>query len=108
MTDTVIELLGAAQYQKDADGIDRRVPAAPRPVFAKVGSVTRSEFFNAGRNGLNPEFVFSMFAADYHGETALTYNGEAYAVYRTYLKDGDYIELYAERKGGTNGAQNRP
>ena len=45
-----------------------------------------------------------MFAADYAGESVIEYEGKTYAVYRTYRTDADYIELYVERKGGTNGA----
>ena len=72
-------------------------------VFAKAESVTRAEFFEGGRNGLNPQFKFTVFVGDYCGETVVIYKGKRYAVYRTYqMTDSDYIELYAERKGGTN------
>ena len=71
-----------------------------------VDSVTRSEFFDAGRNGLNPEFVFRVFFADYEGESILEYNGNRYGIYRTYNNASDEVELYAERKGGTNGNGN--
>ena len=83
------------------DGITVRV----KTVFCNVNSVSRNEFFEAGRNGLNPEFVFTMFFGDYEGEHTLIYNGLAYAVYRTYHGRNDTIELYVERKGGTNGKQ---
>lgn len=72
-------------------------------VFCERHSVSRSEFFNAGRNGLNPQFVFTVFKGDYQGETVCEYDGAAYSIYRTYETDDDYIELYVERKGGTNG-----
>ena len=105
--DCVIELLGAATYTEDAAGVRRAIPAAPRQVFAKLGSVTRAEFYNAGRAGYAPAFVFSVFADDYRGESALRYRGESFAIYRTYRRaegDGsDYIELYAERQAGTDG-----
>ena len=74
-----------------------------REVFCDVSSVTRAEFFDGGRNGLNPEYVFTMFFGDYEGETILEYSGKRYAIYRTYQANTDTIELYAERKGGTNG-----
>lgn len=83
------------------DGVTVRA----RTVFCNVNSVTRSEFFEAGRNGLNPEFVFTLFFGDYEGEHTLIYNGLAYAVYRTYRGRNDTLELYAERKGGTNGKE---
>lgn len=74
-----------------------------RDVFCQVNSVSRSEFFEGGRNGLNPEYEFTMFVGDYNGEKIVEYNGETYAVYRTYYGRTDVLELYVERKGGTNG-----
>ena len=74
-----------------------------RDVFCQVDSVTRQEFFEGGRNGLNPEFRFTMFFGDYDGERDLIYKGNAYSVYRTYIGRKDTIELYVERKGGSNG-----
>ena len=74
-----------------------------RDVFCQVDSVTRSEFFEAGRNGLNPKFRFTMFAGDYEGEQIVIYKGKSYGVYRTHIGRTDDIELYVERKGGTNG-----
>lgn len=72
-------------------------------VFCQVDSVTRSEFFEAGRNGLNPEFRFTVFAGDYNDERTVRYKGRMYGIYRTYHGRNDAVELYAERKGGTNG-----
>ena len=110
--DAVIGLIGAARYEEDAAGIRRPVPSAPRAVFAKVRSVTRNEFFQAGRAGYSPSLTFEIFAADYAGEKTVEYGGVSYAVYRTYRRpegDGsDYIELYAERKAGTDGEACRP
>lgn len=74
-----------------------------RMVFCQVDSVTRAEFFDGGRNGLNPEYRMTMFFGDYNGEKLLSYNGQTYSVYRTYQGKNDTIELYVERKGGTNG-----
>lgn len=74
-----------------------------RTVFCHVDSVTASEFFDGGRNGLNPELKFTMFGPDYQGEKVIEYAGERFAVYRTYKTRNDQIELYVERKGGTNG-----
>lgn len=97
----VLTLIGTTRTQ-DEYGIWRETPTA-RNVFCQVNSITRSEFFDAGRNGLNPEFMFSMFAGDYEGERACEYRGQKYSIYRTYLGRNDVIELYAERKGGSNG-----
>ena len=72
-------------------------------VFCQVDSVTRAEFFEAGRNGLNPEYKFTMFFGDYNGERTVKYNGKRYTVYRTYHARTDVIDLYVQREGGSNG-----
>lgn len=72
-------------------------------VFCQVDSITQSEFFEAGRNGLNPEYRFRLFFGDYNNQEIVSYNNQRYSVYRTYLRRDDTIELYVERKGGTNG-----
>lgn len=71
-------------------------------VYAQVDSITQREFFEAGRNGLNPEFKFTLFFGDYDNQPIIEYKGSRYSVYRTYLRRNDIIELYVERKGGTN------
>lgn len=100
----VISLVSTIQTQ-DAFGVWRQTETK-RDVFCQVDSVTRAEFFEAGRSGLNPEYRFTLFAGDYNGESIVIFNGKAYSVYRTYHARTDEIELYVERKGGTNGKEN--
>lgn len=103
MTDTVITLI-TETYANDDSGVPRKTETAA-DVFAKKRSVSRSEFFEGGRNGLNPEYEFDVFKGDYNGQRTIEFEGKRYGVYRTYEPDdGDYIELYVARKGGTNGA----
>ena len=85
----------------DDYGVARKVRTG-KDVFAKVESVTRSEFYEAGRAGLNPEFRITMFFGDYSGETLIGYKGKQYSVYRTYQAGTDLLEVYVERQGGTN------
>ena len=99
----VITLLSVTRYQDDY-GVWQET-RVERDVFCQVDSVTRAEFFDGGRNGLNPQFRFTVFAADYNDETTAVYKGKAYGIYRTYQPRTDVLELYAERKGGTNGAE---
>lgn len=100
--DDVLTLLRYT-VEKDAYGVPQKGTPQEVPVYCKAESVTRSEFFNGGRSGLNPELRFTIFAGDYFGETECTYRGKGYSIYRTYHVPGtDYIELYVERKGGTN------
>jgi len=88
--------------ERDEYGVDHPVETE-REVYCSVSSVTANEFFEGGRNGLNPEFRMTMFAGDYCGERTLIFHGQRYAIYRTYLGRNDTLELYVERKGGTNG-----
>ena len=98
---TPIELI-AQTIEKD-ELLVERVKETPRQVYAQVRSVTSSEFFEGGRNGLNPEYRFTVFFGDYQGERVVKYQGQKYAVYRTYQERNDKLELYCERQGGVNG-----
>lgn len=100
--DDVLILLSAVKAQ-DAFGVWRET-MQEKEVFAQISSVTRAEFYQAGRNGLNPEFTATIFAGDYNGERTCIWQGHSYAIYRTYHVPGtDYLELYVQREGGTNG-----
>lgn len=95
----VITLIAVTQTQ-DNYGVWRSTEKK-NDVFCQINSVTRNEFFQAGRAGLNPEFQVTMFAYDYDGEKIIEYNGKRYSVYRTYFARNDTVELYVQRKGGT-------
>lgn len=97
---SVITLIKETQTQ-DATGVWRPT-RTERDVFAQIDSVTRAEFFEGGRNGLNPEFKFTMFFGDYEDEREVIWKGKHYGIYRVYYGRNDTIELYAERKGGLN------
>lgn len=100
--DDVLILMKEA-FTTDARGI-RKATFTERQVFCQVHSISRSEFYDAGRNGLSPEYEFTVFAGDYDGERTCKYSGSSYAIYRTYRVPGtDYMELYAQTEGGTNG-----
>lgn len=71
-----------------------------RMVYCDVRSITRTEWYDAGRQGFKPELMFVMFAPDYHGEDELLFNGHRYGIYRTYIAQNESIELYCEDKGG--------
>lgn len=73
-----------------------------RTVFAKVDSISQTEFYQAANTELNPEYRFTVFFGDYEGESLLAFNDGRYSIYRTY-RTGDNLELYSERKVGTHG-----
>jgi len=93
--------LVSSNMQRNQYGVFISQPTE-RAVFCRVESVSAAEFYEGGRSGLNPEYKFIVFGADYAGEGVCKFAGEQFAIYRTY-RTGDYMELYAERKGGTNG-----
>ena len=95
---SVITLIGETRTQ---DSIRQWISTeTPRQVYCDVRSVTREEWFEAGRNGLQPVYVFVMFEPDYQGEKIVEYNGKRYGIYRTYRGRNEQIFLYAEEKGG--------
>lgn len=101
--DDVITLVG--MIYKD-DGLKQKVPVdSLREVWARIESISRSEWNAAGREGLNPQLLIVTAAVNYNGEKIVQIGkGQAarrYSVYRTYrLADSDEIELYLERKAG--------
>lgn len=102
MIDTLITFVTSDRYQ-DENGVWRTGSPVTRQVLAQVDSVTRDEFFRGGQNGLKPEFRFTVFWSEYHGERECDYMGTLYSIYRTYREPGsDYLELYVERKAGVN------
>lgn len=72
-----------------------------REVLAEIESISQSEYFSAQDSDLNPEYRFRVFFADYNGEKIVEFEGERFAVYRTF-RNFDRVELYTERKVGAD------
>lgn len=86
-------------YKPDALG--QLIPIETRrDVYCNLASVSASEWFDGGRVGLNPEYRATMFVYDYNGERIAELDGVRYGIYRTYLAQNEFIELYLERKAG--------
>lgn len=69
-------------------------------VFARVESVSMSEFYQAGMQGFKPEYKMTVWMNEYSGQELLEYNDKQYRIYRSYRRDDGRIELYVtERKG---------
>ena len=97
----VMYLVSAEKYQDD-NGI-WQTRETKRKVYVNVKSTSATEFHDAGRNGLNPDLVFTLFMYDYHDEIIIEYKNKRYSVYRTYIiqnHGNDFIELHTERQGG--------
>lgn len=78
-----------------------------KEVLCRVESVTRAEYFQAGKAGIAPAFVFVINAAEYSGEVEAEYLGKTYRIYRTYADGSDYLELYAEYRSGVTDGNNK-
>ena len=91
--------LVSAEWTRNDQGVQTQTETT-KDVFCNVSSVTRTEWFEGGRNGLNPAYRFTMFRYDYSDEATVIYNGVRYAVYRTYETQNDQIELYVQKESG--------
>ena len=69
-----------------------------REVFARLGSIGQSEFYQAQAVGLKPELKFVLADyLEYNDEPLVEYNGQRYRVLRTYRK-GQELELTVYRE----------
>ncbi len=76
-----------------AHGIFAERQEAKTMVYCRIKSVTRTEFWKAYSNGIEPALVLEMSDfVDYGGQKIVEYNGKRYRVVRTYV-DGTTIEL---------------
>ena len=82
----------SAEDNPDPDESGLEVPGT-------LGSIGREDWYNAGREGLRPGFVFTTALVNYSGEREARLGGKRYAIYRTYIA-GDEIELYLEERAG--------
>ena len=92
-------------YSKDGRG--QHIPIENKSeVFCSIGSISKSEWFDAGRNGLKPEFKVTLPMYNYNDELIAEIDGIRYSVYRTYKGLNDIIELYLEKKAGVHNGKN--
>lgn len=99
LRDHVVSLI--SKDYSDPDSLGQLLPQeTSREVFCRVGSVSQTEWFNAGRIGLQAHYKLIIFAPDYQGEDTVELDGVRYGVYRSYASQNDQIELYLERRRG--------
>ena len=67
--------LVAKTYEKDTKGVSRSTESLNENVPALVKSAGSQEYFEGGRNGLNPQFEFTIRTIDYAGEETAIYEG---------------------------------
>ncbi len=98
MKNEVISLVSKT-YTKDAKGVSRATETVKEDILCEVKSARASEWFDGGRNDINPTYTFVIRQIEYAGEETVIYKGERHAVYRTYI-NGDQIELHVQKEKG--------
>lgn len=99
MNKSDVAYLVSFTFAKDDYGVYQRTETKTK-VYVNVTSVNQAEWFEGGRNGLNPQYRFTMFRYDYSGQDVIEYNGEQYSIYRTFIREHEEIELYTELRKG--------
>lgn len=69
-------------------------------VFAIVQSISMNEFYEAGREGMKPDYRFHVWLTEYNDQELVEYKGKRYRVYRTYIRNDGRIELYVNEQKG--------
>lgn len=97
--DDVVVLI-QRKYEKNKYGVQKESQEKRREVFCDVKSANRSEFFAGMQAGIKPDFMLYVHPAEYQGETLAEFRGGLYAIYRSFPKSLDKLELYLQRKVG--------
>ncbi|WP_337970290.1 phage head closure protein [Virgibacillus salexigens] len=85
----------------DYDDLGNPIPSETKTtVLCQLGSIGRSEFYEASAQGLKPEIEFVIHAFEYSGESEIEFQGVLYTVIRTFRRDFEEIELTCERNIG--------
>ena len=84
-----------------AHGIFEAATESTRKVFCTVRSVGQTEVYQANGIGLNPELKLILsYDFEYKGEKELMFREERYRILRTYVNEGDEIELTIQKVTG--------
>lgn len=78
----------------DDEGYESTTTATTVTVYGNKQSITQTEFFSAGQQGIDAKYKFTIYASEYSDQTLILYGGKYYDVYRTYQVKEDLIELY--------------
>ena len=92
-------------FKPDAHEVGTAVTETKRRVKAQELSLTQTEIYQSGGEGLSPEAKLLIpYDRDYKGERELEYRGERWKVLRSDpYKDWNGVILLIRRKGGNAG-----
>ena len=104
MRDKIIQLVTITGHAKDADGFVTGEEVSTVEIFAEEKSVGRTEHYEAMRNGIRVDIIFSVDPEDFElgkvvteekniRPTQVIYEGTKFAIERTYKKDMHSMEL---------------
>lgn len=98
--DDILVLIGTAYRQNEL--LEQEMDGETRTeIFGEERSVTRSEWYEAGREGMRPSILFVTSQLNYDGQQEAELRGIRYRIYRTYrVRDTNLVELYLEEKAG--------
>ncbi|MBG9983340.1 phage head closure protein [Aerococcaceae bacterium DSM 111022] len=65
-------------------------------ILCREESITRAEFYNAGREGHKPSVTLVIHPYEYFRQQELEYKGQRYRVIRTFSDDIEELELVCE------------
>jgi SPP1 family predicted phage head-tail adaptor len=68
----------------------------PFLIFCSRLSITRAEFNVAGQQGHKPEMMIVVDSDSYDKEKKLEYQGKNYNIYKSYMRNDGFTELYCE------------
>lgn len=71
-----------------------------RQIFCSKLSITRAEFSTAGQLGHKPQIMFIVDSDEYDNELSLVYESKKYSIYKSFLRNDGYTEVYCEVKAG--------
>ena len=84
------------------DDIGQHIPIENKnETLCRTESVSKTEWFDAGRTGLKPKLKVILPEYNYSSEEKVEYDGVRYSVYRMFHNQKtNEVELYLEKKTG--------
>lgn len=71
-----------------------------RTIYCNQESVGQDEYYKAAQSGMSPKIRIVVRPYEYQEERLAEYNGKVYAVYRTFQRKPEELELYLTEKAG--------
>lgn len=72
----------------------------PFMIFCSKLSITRAEFSSAGQFGHKPDMMLVVDSDSYDKEQHLEYYGKKYGIYKSFMRNDGFTELYCELNAG--------